>query len=126
MLSAPSDYAAKRYKTSKHKKKIRKDYTTFRHQWMLWCVWQKCLGSKSCRSHLLSMPDETMIVEVVKNDPIWAAEEDAQTGCLCGANAVGKILTYCRQCLKEAAQPAIDTALLNHVGVYILGERVQF
>ena len=126
MISATSGYAAKRYKKSKHKQKIRPDFTTFRHQWMLWCVWQKCLGSEKFRKHLLSMPDDAIIVEVVKRDLVWATEEDANTGHLNGANGVGKILTYCRQCLKEDKQPAIDTDALNNAGIYILGEKLKF
>ena len=93
---------------------------------MLWCVWQKSLGSEKFRKHLLSMPDDSINVEVVKKDPVWATKEDPNTGRPNGANGVGKILTYCRQCLKEGKQPAIDTDALNNARTYILGEKVKF
>ncbi|MCQ2148409.1 MAG: NADAR family protein, partial [Bacteroidales bacterium] len=125
ILTATSGYAAKRYKKSKYKKFIREDYPTFRHQWMLWCIWQKRLGNKDFREHLLSFRDDEVIVEVVKGDPIWAAYPD-QKGILRGGNAVGKILTICRRCLKQGTQPIIDTDLLNRADIYILGERVEF
>lgn len=125
VLTATSGYAAKRYKKTKHKKHIRKDFTEFRHQWMLWCIWQKCLGSETFRKHLLSFSEDTVIVEVVKHDLVWAAYYDEQ-GFLVGGNAVGKILTICRRCLRNNTQPNIDYALLNRSDIYILGEKVDF
>lgn len=126
VLTATSGYAAKRYKKTKYKNQIRADFPTFRQQWMLWCIWQKCLGSEEFRKHLLSMPNDAIIVEVVKNDPIWAAEEDTRTGLLRGANAVGKCLTICRLCLLNGTSPQIDIDQLNQAGIYILGQKVQF
>lgn len=125
VLTATSGYAAHRYKKSKYTKLVRPDYHTFRHQWMLWCVWQKCLGSEDFRTHLLSMPDDRVIIEVVKRDPIWASYPD-ENGIYQGANGMGKILTICRRCLKEGTSPAIDTDLLNSKDIYILGNKVQF
>ena len=104
--TATSGYAAKRYKKSKHKKHMRSDYNTF-------------------RKHLLSIPADYTIVEVVKNDPIWAAWPNEQ-GVLVGQNGVGKILTICRKCLLDHTTPTINTELLNEVGIYILGKRVTF
>ena len=125
VLTAKSGYAARRFKKSKYAKRVRPDYATFRHQWMLWCVWQKCLGNEKFRNHLLSMPDDRIIVEVVKRDKVWAAWPDAD-GIFRGANGMGKILTHCRRALKEGTAPNIDTELLNERGIYILGQRVQF
>ena len=70
VLTAKSGYAARRFKKAKYFKKLRPDFPTFRHQWMLWCVWQKCLGCKPYRDHLLSIPDDRVIVEVVKGAPV--------------------------------------------------------
>ena len=123
--TATSGYAAKRYKKSKHKKHMRSDYNTFRIEWMMWCIWQKCLGSEAFRKHLLSIPADYTIVEVVKNDPIWAAWPNEQ-GVLVGQNGVGKILTICRKCLLDHTTPTINTELLNEAGIYILGKRVTF
>ncbi len=125
ILTATSGYAAKRYKKSKHKKKIRTDFTPFRLDWMLWCIWQKCLNSEAFRQHLLSIPQDRVIVELVKNDPIWAAYPDEQ-GILRGGNAVGKCLTICRRCLAEGTKPRINYDLLNSSNIYILGERIVF
>lgn len=123
VLSAPSGYAAKRYKKAKHKKEIRSDFSTFRHHWMLWTVWQKC-SNPDFRKRLLSLPDDAVIVEVEKNDPVWAAEEQP-SGILKGANAMGKILTICRRHLAEGTMPPIDTEMLNNAGIYILGHRIE-
>lgn len=125
VLTATSGYAAKRYKKSKHKKKIRTDFTSFRLDWMLWCIWQKCLNSEDFRNHLLSIPQDRVIVELVKNDPVWAAYPDEQ-GIIRGGNAVGKCLTICRRCLAEGSKPRINYDLLNSSNIYILGERVTF
>ena len=35
----------------------------FRTQWMLWVIWQKCIGSLEFRSRLLSIPDYAVLVE---------------------------------------------------------------
>lgn len=121
-----SGWAAKRYKKAKYYHMIREDFKVFRHQWMLWCIWQKCQGNNDFRKHLLSMPDDAIIVEVVPKDSVWAAYPNPQTGLLEGGNAVGKILTICRRCLIENTEPDFDYELLNRSNIYILGEKVQF
>ena len=125
VLTATSGYKAHRCKKQIYYKKIREDYTTFRHQWMLWCVWQKCLGNEEYRKHLLSMPDDRVIIEAIKRDKVWAAWPDDK-GIYHGANGMGKILTICRRCLKEGTTPDIDKELLNSKNIYILGEKVLF
>ena len=121
----PSGVYAKRCSKAKYKSLIRQDFAQFRYQWMLWCVWQKCLLNKDFAALLKSIPDDLVIVEVVKNDPVWAAYPDAE-GILRGGNAMGKILTICSRCLKTNTQPEIDTQLLNNAGIYILGNKVNF
>ena len=116
---------AKRCSKAKYEDIIRKDFTQFRHQWMLGCVWQKCLLNKAFATLLKSIPEDRVIVEVVKNDPVWAAWPDEE-GILRGGNAMGKILTICHRCLKNNTQPEIDTQLLNDTGIYILGNKVTF
>ena len=123
VLTAKSGYAAKRFKKTKHKRQIRPDFPQFRHQWMLWCVWQKCLGNADFRTHLLSLPTDRVIVEKVEGDPVWAAWPDAD-GILRGGNGMGKVLTLCKRCLAEGTAPEIDTDLLNNAGICILGQRV--
>ena len=121
----PSGDYAKRCSKAKYKTLIRPDFLTFRHQWMLWCVWQKCQRNSDFAELLKSMPADRVIVEVEKNDPIWAVRQE-EDGVFRGANGMGKILTLCRRALVEGGTPEIDTRLLNDAGIYILGERVKF
>lgn len=124
IMTAPSGYAVKRYKKPKHQTKMRTDFDTFKIQWMLWCLWQKCLGSETFHKHLLSMPNDKVIVEYVKNDKVWAAYDDGN-GVIRGCNAVPKILTICKRCLEDGTAPDIDTELLNSAEIYIMGKRVE-
>lgn len=66
--AAKSPYAAKRFVKGKHRKEVRKDFTEFRTQWMLWCVWQKCKGNFDFRRKLLSIPDDVILVEETTTD----------------------------------------------------------
>lgn len=68
LRAAKSPYAAKRFVKGKHRKEVRKDFTEFRTQWMLWCVWQKCKGNIDFRSKLLSIPDDVILVEETTTD----------------------------------------------------------
>ncbi len=121
----PSGVYAKRCSKAKYKKEIRPDFTDFRYDWMLWCVWQKCLHNSDFASLLRSIPSDSVIVEVVKNDPVWAAYPDEQ-GIIRGGNGMGKILTICKRCLETGTQPDINRDLLNSAGIYILGHKVEF
>lgn len=62
-LSVTSGYAAKRFIKAKYKKQVREDFPTFRLQWMLFVVWQKCLGNADFRAKLLSIPEGVTLVE---------------------------------------------------------------
>lgn len=66
--AAKSPYAAKRFVKGKHRKQVREDFTEFRTQWMLWCVWQKCKGNIDFRRKLLSIPDDVILVEETTTD----------------------------------------------------------
>ena len=116
---------AKRCSKAKYGKDIRSDFGSFRLQWMLWCVWQKCRLNTDFAELLKSVPDDVVIVEVEEYDPVWAVWPD-DNGILRGGNAMGKILTICRRHLINGTTPNIDTAILNASGIHILGERVQF
>lgn len=124
VLTAVSGYAVKRYKRTKYKRFTRPDFEQWRHEWMTWVVWQKCLGNANFRELLLATGDAA-IIEVVKRDPIWAAWPD-ENGNYVGANAMGKILMLCREALRTNTTPAIDTNKLNHAGIWILGRKVKF
>ena len=111
---------------AKYMKDIRPDFPTFRHQWMLWCVWQKCRLNEKYAKLLKSVPNDVVIVEHVKKyDPVWATNED-ENGILHGGNAMGKILTICRRYLIDGGTPNIDTDLLNASKIHILGQRIYF
>ena len=115
-----------RYSKAKYRKDIRSDFPSFRHQWMLWCVWQKCRLNVRYANLLKSVPDDVVIVELVKkNDLVWATNLD-ETGILYGGNAMGKILTICRRHLLAGTTPNIDTDLLNAANIYILGQKILF
>lgn len=62
-LSVTSGYAAKRFIKAKYKAQVREDFQTFRLQWMLFVVWQKCHGSEAFRNKLLSVPEGVILVE---------------------------------------------------------------
>lgn len=121
----PSGVYAKRCSKAKYKPCIRQDFTTFRYDWMLWCVWQKCLLNNDFANLLRSIPEDSVIVEVVKDDPVWAAYPDEE-GIIRGGNAMGKILTICRHCLVTKTEPDINRQLLNEAGIYILGQKITF
>ena len=111
---------------AKYRNDIRPDFPSFRYQWMLWCVWQKCQLNEGFAKLLTSVPDDVVIVEVVKkNDLVWATNLD-ETGIIHGGNAMGKILTICRRHLIKGTNPIINTELLNASNMHILGERIQF
>ena len=63
LRSQTSGYAAKRFIKAKYKKQVREDFPTFRLQWMLFVVWQKCLGSEAFRNKLLSIPEGVILIE---------------------------------------------------------------
>ena len=122
VLSAKSGYAAKRFKKSKHIKQARPDFKEWRHEWMLWVVWQKCIGNADFRELLLATGD-AMIVEVEKNDPVWAAWYD-ENGKLVGANGMGKILMICREALQTGIDPLFDIHKLCDADIRILDSRL--
>ena len=45
LIGAFSGYAAKRFVKNPNKQDVRTDFLSFRLQWMLFCVWQKCKGN---------------------------------------------------------------------------------
>lgn len=63
LLSQTSGYAAKRFIKAKHKKQVRDDFPSFRLHWMLWVVWQKCLGNTDFQAKLLSIPEGVVLIE---------------------------------------------------------------
>lgn len=74
LLKAPSGYAAKRFVKAHFHELVRDDFKTFRLQWMLFVVWQKCLGNSDFQKLLLSVPEEVTLVENTTTDRGGSAE----------------------------------------------------
>ena len=68
IASAKSGYAAKRFIKARYKKAVRDDFANFRLQWMLWCVWQKCIENQAFCQLLISIPDDVILVEDTTTD----------------------------------------------------------
>lgn len=68
LLSAKSGYAAKRFYKSKHLQQVRSDFTTFRLQWMLFCVWTKCKGNADFSNLLMNIPEDAILLENTTTD----------------------------------------------------------
>ncbi len=118
VLTAKNGYVAKRFKKNKYKRFCRPDFVEWKHEWMMFVVWKKCVGNADFRQLLLSTGD-AMIVEVVKNDAVWAAWYNDE-GKLVGANAMGKILMLCREALRTGIEPkfkAADFCYENHIDI---------
>lgn len=54
---------AKRCIRRPHEGEIRADWEEFNIQWMLYVVWQKCIGNADFRKLLLSLPTNVVIIE---------------------------------------------------------------
>ena len=74
LIGSTSGYAAKRFVKSKFRKEVREDFPTFRLQWMLFCVWQKCKLNRDFQSLLLSIPEGVTLVENTTTDKWESAE----------------------------------------------------
>lgn len=123
-LSQKSGVYAKRCTKRKYISHARPDFQTFKHDWMIWVVWQKALQNPRFRDALLGTGD-AHIYEVEQNDPVWAAWTDAN-GVMQGANGMGEILMMIRDCLRNHTEPSYNKALLNESGIYFLGEKLVF
>lgn len=68
LISTKSPYTSKRFVKGKYRKEVREDFAEFRTQWMLWVVWQKCIGNIDFRRKLISIPDGVILVEDTTTD----------------------------------------------------------
>ena len=74
LLSATSGYAAKRFGKAHFRALVRPDFSTFRLQWMLFVVWQKCKGNTEFQKLLLSVPEDVILIENTTTDRGGTAE----------------------------------------------------
>ena len=82
LLDAKSGYAAKRFVKARFRNEVREDFPSFRLQWMLFCVWQKCKGNQDFQKLLLSIPEDVTLVENTTTDrwesaAIWGCKNPA-------------------------------------------------
>ena len=74
LIDAFSGYAAKRFVKNPNKQDVRSDFLSFRLQWMLFCVWQKCKGNADFRHLLCQIPENVILVENTTTDKGGTAE----------------------------------------------------
>lgn len=63
LMEEPNAFLAKKVVKRKNLKYVREDWVEVRLQWMLYVVWQKCIGNSNFRNLLLSIPDDVVIIE---------------------------------------------------------------
>lgn len=63
LTEEPNAFLAKKVIKRKNLKYVRKDWEEIRLQWMLYVVWQKCIGNSNFRNLLLSIPNDVVIIE---------------------------------------------------------------
>ena len=74
LVKSVSGYAAKRFVKSPNKRLVRSDFASFRLQWMLYVVWQKCKGNADFRKLLMQVPNDVTLVENTTTDKGGSAE----------------------------------------------------
>lgn len=78
---AKSGMDAKKDIRHSHKDIARKDWYDFNVEWMLYCVWKKCQGSRKFRDLLLSIPRGAVIIEDTSFQPVRTNDTSAFWGC---------------------------------------------
>lgn len=63
LAECTNGFMAKKSIRKPHEGEIRTDWESFNVQWMLYCVWTKCLGNGDFRKVLLSLPVDAVIIE---------------------------------------------------------------
>lgn len=73
LVNSVSGFTAKRFVKSPNKRFVRADFASFRLQWMLYVVWQKCKGNVDFRKLLMQVPNDVILVENTTTDfkDIW-------------------------------------------------------
>ena len=63
LQAEPNAFLAKKVIKRRNAEHIRQDWEDVRLQWMLYVVWNKCVGNADFRNLLLSVPDDAVIIE---------------------------------------------------------------
>lgn len=91
--------------------KQRADFALFCNEWMLFVVWQNCLGNKQFAQMLTDTPLSYSFLE---------------KGGFLKHGEMKNVLDHCRSALKRGVEPSIDYMLLERQGVSILGHQIDF
>ena len=63
LLDCDNGFLAKKCIRKPHEEEKRADWENYNIQWMLYVVWQKCLGNENFKKLLLSFPKDAIIIE---------------------------------------------------------------
>lgn len=63
LVECTNGFMAKKAIRKPHEGEKRADWEEFNVQWMLYCVWMKCVGNGDFRNLLLSLPDDAVLIE---------------------------------------------------------------
>lgn len=102
LLEERNGFVSKKFVKRRYKECIREDWVEIRLQWMLYVVWQKCIGNADFRDLLFSLPHDAVIIE--------------------NSNK----LKLCQIALLNRVAPPIDYDLLRKKRVYLFGELLTF
>lgn len=83
LLTETNGYMAKKRIRAENEDKGRGDWESFNVDWMLYVVWMKAIGNKDFREMLLSLPQNSMLIEDVslKNAPKDGKDKNVVWGC---------------------------------------------
>lgn len=101
----------------------RKDWDSFKHQWMLYVVWQKCLTNKEFADLLRKIPNDVIIIENTTNQTgytsdFWGAKNKELED---GHDLIEREVTLNNPSKKEKELKklkSIERNKLNNIGVW--------
>ena len=88
LMNETNAFIAKKVIKKKNESLVRTDWEGIRLQWMLYVVWQKCIGNTDFRNLLLSIPKDAVIIEDSTNNhgatsSVWGAKNKERKKELC-------------------------------------------
>lgn len=106
LVVCDNGYAAKKSIRKPYESLKRSDWERFNVQWMLYVVWQKCLGNGAFRNLLLSIPKDAVIIEdstFLKGHraAIWGCRNDELKKCLNAMRKDMKVQGVCKAAIKR-------------------------
>lgn len=122
-----SGYAAKRFVKNKYKGFIRHDFADFRVQWMLFVVWQKCIGNAEFARLLSQISQDAVIIENTtkqrcESNEVWGCSNYELTAYrdLVSDKVVEQAKVSNPKISKKALNELVvqETSKINNVGVF--------